>query len=78
MSSNSSGEDRSQPAALANTLTHPAADASSGDWLLEAVSRVVPAVQGRMDLPLQILRDYLTREPPPPVVDCPETKSESC
>ena len=36
-------------------------EAFSGDWLFEAVSRAVLPVQGRMDLPLRILTDYLTR-----------------
>jgi len=37
------------------------AEAFSGDWLFDAVTNAVPAAQGRIDLPLRILTDYLTR-----------------
>lgn len=53
-------ESNSSTSALGDTSGSP--DPFSGDWLYMAVTRAVPTAQGRIDLPLRILKDHLTRE----------------
>lgn len=56
---------RSEPGADAVVKISGPADVAlipERDWLFVAVSNAVPAVHGRIDLPLQILKDHLTRE----------------